>query len=147
MSDVADLGGDPACWAHVFDDGRERPDIRDVDDIEHLVRAFYRRAAMDDVLGPVFETAAVDWPSHIETLTAFWAWQLLLHRGYEGNPLRAHERLQATTPFTEEHFERWLELFGDTVDDLFAGPTAEIAKVRAAKMAAALRRILRSDHV
>ncbi len=37
----------------------------------------------------------MDWPSHIETLTDFWAWQLLGERGYETNPLRAHEPVHA----------------------------------------------------
>ena len=142
MTDRADLGGDPACWAHLFDDARDLPDLDDVVGIETLVRAFYRRAAMDDLLGPVFEAADVDWASHIPTVVDFWCWQLLQQPGYTGNTLRAHEELQAATPFTTQHFERWLELFDDTVDDLFAGPHAENAKARAAKMAAALQRLL-----
>ena len=52
-------------------------DIGDRHDIESLVRNFYRQAAMDDVLGPVFEAARVNWNAHIETLIEFWAWQLL----------------------------------------------------------------------
>lgn len=35
-------------------------DIVERDDIDRLVRAFYRDAATDDLLGPVFETANVD---------------------------------------------------------------------------------------
>ena len=42
-------GGDPPCWSCVFEDTRD--DIVDRDDIELLVRNFYRDAAMDDVLG------------------------------------------------------------------------------------------------
>jgi len=52
-------GGDPPCWSHLFDD--ERHDIADRDDVELLVRNFYRAAAMDDLLGPVFESAQIDW--------------------------------------------------------------------------------------
>lgn len=123
-----------------------RSDIVDRDDIETLVRSFYRDAATDDLLGPVFETADVDWPSHIATLTDFWAWQLLGQRGYEGNPLRAHEPVHAVHPFTDAHFDRWLELFTATVDSLHVGPLAEAAKQRATKMARALRRLLRDEH-
>ena len=73
---IRDLdGGDPPCWAHVFDD--TRADIVDRDDIEHLVRDFYRSAAMDDVLGPVSEAAHVNWNAHIATSIDFWSWQLL----------------------------------------------------------------------
>jgi truncated hemoglobin YjbI len=123
-----------------------RGDLTDRSDIELLVRSFYRYAAMDELLGPVFSSAHVDWPSHIETLTGFWAWQLLGQRGYEGNPLRAHEPLHARTPFVDTHYERWLELFVGTIDEHFAGPTAETAKGRATKMASALRRLLVGEH-
>ena len=53
----------------------------------------------DDMLGPVFEAADVDWTVHIAKLIDFWAWQLLGDPGYEGNPLRAHEPVHARTPF------------------------------------------------
>ena len=124
----------------------EREDLTDRTDIELLVRSFYRYAAMDEQLGPIFSAAHVDWPSHIDTLTEFWAWQLLGERGYEGNPLRAHEPSHARTPFSDTHFERWLDVFTATVDEHFVGPTAELAKQRAAKMAHALRRLLADEH-
>ena len=90
----ADLGGESPCYAHLL----EPPptDLETRGDIERLVRDFYRQAAMDDVLGPVFAAAHVDWPSHIGTLTDFWAWQLLGEPGYDGNPLRAHDPAQTT---------------------------------------------------
>jgi hemoglobin len=117
-------------------------DLSSRDDIERMVRNFYRQAAMDELLGPVFAAADVDWPSHIATLTDFWAWQLFGARGYEGNPLRAHEPVHACTPFAPAHYQRWLELFCDTVDADFGGPVADKAKLRGSKMADALRRLL-----
>lgn len=119
-----------------------RADLVDRHDIEVLVRDFYRQAAMDVLLGPIFAEAKVDWPTHIDTLVRFWSWQLLGEREYAGNPLRAHEPVHARTPFTHEHYERWLDLFTDTVDALFVGPNAELAKYRAAKMATAMARLL-----
>lgn len=119
-----------------------RTDLNDRDDIEVLVRSFYRYAAMDEILGPVFSAAGVDWPSHIDTITDFWSWQLLGRPGYEGNPLRAHLPAHAKTPFSDAHFDRWLDLFTSTVDEQFVGVIANTAKGRAAKMASALRRIL-----
>ena len=123
-----------------------RWDLTDRSDIELLVRSFYRYAAMDELLGPVFSAAHVDWPSHIETLTDFWTWQLLGQRGYGGNPLRAHEPVHARTPFADAHYERWFELFVGTIDEHFTGPIAETAKGRASKMASALRRLLAGEH-
>jgi hemoglobin len=106
------------------------------------VVAFYRAAAMDDLLGPIFHAAHVDWSVHIPKLVEFWAWQLFGERGYRGNPLRAHEPAHARTPFRAEHYERWLGLFIETVDAHFEGRVAEAAKERAARMANALRRLL-----
>ncbi len=140
MTIPVDVGGDPPCWSHRFEPPER--DLRDASDIGRLVRAFYRRAATDDLLGPVFEAAHVDWSVHIPKLIDFWSWQLFGVRGYEGNPLRAHEPLQTATPFRDEHYERWLELFEETVDDHFHGLNAEAAKSRARKMAKALRRLL-----
>jgi hemoglobin len=133
--------GDPACWAHLT----ERHDIATRSDVELLVRTFYRAAAMDDLLGPVFAAAQVDWPSHLATVADFWMWQLLGVRGYDGNPLLAHRPAHGATPFTDAQFDRWLTLFTETVDEHYEGPTAELAKSRAAKMAHALRRLLRGE--
>ena len=97
---------------------------------------------MDDVLGPVFQAARVNWHAHVETLIEFWAWQLLGSPGYDGQPLRAHEPVHARTPLSHAHYERWVELFCDTVDRSFQGPRAELAKGRGRKMAAAMERLL-----
>jgi hemoglobin len=133
-------GGDAPCWSHLFAD--EREDLVDRLGIELLVRNFYRDAAMDDLLGPVFEAAHVNWNAHIATLIDFWSWQLLGEPGYEGQPLRAHEPVHARTPLSHAHYERWVSLFCDTVDASFDGPNAELAKGRGRKMAAAMERLL-----
>ncbi len=125
------------------DELAQRTDIESRDDVELLVRSFYRYAAMDELLGPIFAAADVDWPSHIDTLTEFWTWQLLGRGDYQGNPLRAHEPVHAVTPFADEHFDRWLELFTSTIDEHFIGHAADVAKGRAQKMAKAMRRLLR----
>lgn len=117
-------------------------DLATRDDIERMVVDFYREAAMDDLLGPVFAAAHVDWPTHIDTLTAFWAWQLLGERGYDGNPLRAHEPIHTRTLFTTAHYGRWIALFCETIDEHYAGPMAEEAKTRGRKMAGALQQLM-----
>jgi hemoglobin len=118
------------------------PDLDSRERIEQFARDFYRRVAMDDLLGPVFAAVPVDWAAHIRKLTDFWAKQLLGASGYEGNPLRAHAPVAAHTPFRPEHYERWLGLFTSTVDEHLAGPYAELAKRRAWRMARALERLL-----
>jgi hemoglobin len=128
------------------DELANRGELSTRDDVELLVRSFYRYAAMDEILGPVFSAARVNWAVHIDTVTDFWSWQLLGERGYTGNPLRAHEPVHARTPFTDAHYERWLDLFVSTVDENFVGSTAETAKGRATKMATALRRLLSGEY-
>ena len=151
-----DLGGDPACWAHLDDpettptSGSEpadtgRPDLARRDDIERFVVDFYRQVAMDDLLGPIFAAEHVDWSVHIPKLVDFWAWQLLGEEAYERNPLRAHEPVHARNPFRAEHYLRWLDLFESTLDRSFAGPLAETARGRARRMAGALQRLLRGE--
>jgi len=120
-------------------------DLAERSDVERLVRTFYRQAAMDSLLGPVFAASIIDWNQHIETLVDFWCWQLFGQRGYVGNPLRAHEPAHGRTPFTAAHYERWVTLFVATIDDTFAGSTAELAKSRAIKMARSMRRLLGGD--
>jgi hemoglobin len=118
------------------------PDLDDRDRITQFVRDFYRQVAMDDLLGPVFARAHVDWAAHIPKLVDFWSWQLLGAPRYERNPLRAHEPVHARDPFEPELYERWLELFDATVDDSFYGAVADLAKDRARRMAHALQRLL-----
>jgi hemoglobin len=140
MRQLVQEGRDPTCWAHLFE--APTSDISDRADVDRFVRDFYRHAAMDDLLGPVFAATEMNWNAHIDTLVDFWSWQLLGQRGYVGNPLLAHAPVHARTPFTAEHYERWLELFEVTVDNAFSGPVAKLAKARARKMAAAMRRLL-----
>jgi len=117
-------------------------DISSRDDIERLVVAFYRDAAVDELLGPVFAAVGVDWSAHIPTLVDFWSWQLLSQRDYDGHPMRAHEDANERIPFTAEHYERWLDLFDTTVNELFEGPVADLARHRAHKIATAMHRFL-----
>jgi hemoglobin len=113
---------------------------RDLDDpveIAEMVRRFYADVAQDDVLGPVFnDVAQVDWSAHLPKLTAFWCRALLSIPGYEGNPFRAHGEVHARSPFTREQFERWLELFEDTVEGGWSGPKADQALAFAHRVAA-----------
>jgi hemoglobin len=41
-------------------------------------------------------------------------------------PFPPHKQL----PIAKEHFDRWMEIFTSTTDELFAGATAEEAKLR-----------------
>jgi hemoglobin len=78
--------------------------------IERLVRAFYDRARLDPLIGPVFEAKVQDWEPHITRMCAFWSSVALMSGRYSGQPMALHLPLPIDTP----HFDRWLELFAAT---------------------------------
>ena len=104
---------------------------RDLDspaEIAEMVRRFYQDVAQDDLLGPVFdEVAQVDWNEHLPKLTMFWSRALLGLHGYVGNPYRSHALINERSPFTPEHFDRWLQLFHDAVELGWIGPNVDRA--------------------
>ena len=118
----------------------EKQDIESEADIEKLVGQFYSLVRQDALLGPIFDDVArVDWVHHIPRLVGFWSTVLLGSEQYRSNPVPVHVALAQKTPIQSIHFERWLSLFKQTVDDLFAGERAEQAKIRAQSIAIVLQ--------
>ncbi len=113
-----------------------KPDLEGRAGIETLVNSFYGRVRSDELIGFIFdEVARTDWESHLPKMYAFWETVMFRSGGYTGNPLAAHAKLVPLTKMGREQFDRWLELFRSTVDDLFAGENAEHIKNCAADMA------------
>lgn len=107
-------------------------DITTLDDIKLLVNTFYAKVQKDELIGVIFNEKIQDrWPEHLEKMYRFWQTILLEVHTYSGSPFPPHKHL----PVNIEHFDRWMEIFTDTVDSLFIGPIAEEAKLRAEKMA------------
>lgn len=115
-----------------------RTPIESVADVELLVRRFYRALIPDPLLGPIFHAMAVDWSLLIPKLVDFWAGRLLGQPGYAGNPVGAHQPVLDRFPFGDVELARWLELWEETVDELFDGEVAELAKQRAGLRAGAI---------
>ena len=108
------------------------PDIQTEADVKTLVDTFYDKVNADALLAPVFnDFAHVDWPAHLPRMYDFWSGLLLHTSRYRGQPFLKHLPL----PITGPHFQRWLGLFTLTVDELFAGPVASEAKLRAQNIA------------
>jgi hemoglobin len=111
---------------------KERKELLTLEDIKTLVNAFYEKIRNHELLGPVFnERIGDNWPLHLEKMYRFWQTVLLEEHTYLGSPFLPHANL----PVDKKHFEAWMALFIQTVDELFAGIKAEEAKWRAAKMA------------
>lgn len=111
-------------------------DIKTREDVFLLVSTFYVKVRKDDILGPFFNDVIKDWDAHLERLTTFWESSLFLKTKYLGNPLEAHVKVdqENNNMITELHFGLWLNLWFQTIDELFEGEYAENAKQRARKM-------------
>ena len=115
-----------------------RHDIQTRADCEALVRAFYGRALADPVIGYLFtEVAQLDLEAHVPRITSFWETVLLGARSYGGGAFRPHLELHARSPLRRGHFQRWLLLWSATVDELFLGERAGLAKSHAERVAGA----------
>ncbi len=116
----------------------DRRDITTRADCEALVRAFYAKALDDTMIGYLFtDIAKLDLEAHVPEITSFWETVLLGAKSYAGGAFGPHLRLHQKSPIRSGHFERWLALWQETVDELFAGPTAELAKSHALRVARA----------
>lgn len=105
-------------------------DISNKSDIILLVDKFYEKVNADELLAPVFKH--VDWPAHLPVMYNFWSSMLLGDSTYKGNPFQKHMDLAIKAA----HFDRWLKLFSETVEENFEGIKAEETKNRARDIAA-----------
>lgn len=106
-----------------------RNDITDRRDVILLVNTFYDKVKSDPLIGKLF--SRVTWDTHLPVMYSFWSSMMLGEASYRGNPLQKHLPL----PLEKEHFERWLALWMETVDELFKGDRAEEIKMRAQSIA------------
>jgi hemoglobin len=121
---------------HILRQVRAVGDISTREDCERLVRAFYGKALTDVIIGWLFtDIARLDLEAHVPKITSFWETVLLGGHSYRGGAFAPHAMLHMKAPLHRGHFERWLWLWHATVDELFAGPRAELAKSHANRVA------------
>ena len=108
-------------------------DIASRADIESLMRQFYQRALADDLLGPKF--GAIDMEEHIPRIVDFWQSTTIGGANYTASPFGPHKPLA----LQQEHFDRWLSLFEQTLNECFAGPIAEQIWQKAGNVANMMR--------
>lgn len=113
-----------------------KSDIKTREDIFLLVSTFYEKVRKDEKIGYFFNNAIKNWDEHLDRLTTFWESNLFLKGKYLGDPLTAHAKVdkENNNSITELHFGIWLNLWYQTIDELFEGDYAENAKRRARKM-------------
>lgn len=111
-------------------------DISTRADIELLMNNFYERLLADERINYIFtDVAKLDIKTHIPVIADFWESVLLNKNVYHNNTMKVHMVLNDKTPLSKEHFNVWLTHFTFTVDELFEGNIALLAKQRARSVA------------
>jgi len=124
-------------------DEHPRTDLATRTDIEDLLRRFYGRVLVDDLLaGPFAEIRESGLESHLPIMCDFWETVLFGARLYQGSALRVHRSVHTRHRLEARHFVRWLTLWSTTVRQMFHGPIAEHATVQATRIARAMHRNL-----
>ena len=108
-----------------------KADISNFEDIVLFVDGFYSKVNQDELIGPIFHAVITDWNPHLAKMYDFWNAVLFGVAGFKGNPFARH----APLPIQKVHFERWLLLFEQTIDEHFLGALANETKKKAGMMA------------
>jgi hemoglobin len=122
----------------------KRQDIETREDLEFLLTEFYKIAVVDSEIGHHF--AELDLAAHLSIIVDFWEKVLFGKPVYFGHPLAVHRVLHEKSPLKLEHFQRWFKIFSQTIDKLFVGKTADVAKLRAKMIAHSLNQNLNPEN-
>ncbi len=113
-----------------------KSDITTRADIEKLMLQFYGKVKTDITIGFIFtDVAKINWSHHVPIIVDFWETILLDNPVYKKNAMEVHYALNKIIPLQKGHFDKWLLLFFETIDELFEGNTAKLAKARATSIA------------
>lgn len=111
-------------------------DIEKREDLELMLSRFYEKALQDELIQHFFITVVpLDLTHHLPLITDFWESVLLNKAGYRKNVMEVHLGISQKSLIEPQHVDRWVSLFTSTVDDLFEGPRATVARQRALSIA------------
>jgi hemoglobin len=117
-----------------------KKDIENRDDLLLLMQQFYKKLLVDDSISYLFtDVAKINLNHHFPVLVDFWDSILFQSDTYHKNAMQPHLALHQKAPLQKHHFDTWLGYFKQTVDELFDGQTAFIAKERATSIATVMQ--------
>lgn len=112
--------------------------IENREDLAVLVSAFYAKIREDELLGPIFNRhlKGEQWDEHLGKLTDFWETTLFGIAKFKGSPTKKHAMVDKTANYsiTPTHFGKWVQLWFETIDELYEGVLADKARQSARKM-------------
>lgn len=107
-------------------------DIRNREDIRLLMERFYDKLLADESISYLFtDVAKIKLDEHFPVLVDFWDSILFQADTYHKNAMKPHLDLHQQSPLEAHHFKTWLGYFMATVNELFEGEKAELARQRA----------------
>lgn len=115
------------------------------ENIRKMVDRFYSQILKDEIVAPFFieklgdEMISDEWQTHLNLLTNFWASTIMGDNSYSGQPVKPHMHMEGLQRVT---FERWLELFFETLDRYYTKDNADIFKVKSQNIANNFMRLL-----
>lgn len=116
-----------------------KKDVSNREDIDSVINAFYAKVQQDEIISSYFsEVISVDWSIHLNKMAGFWENVLFFTGDYEGNPLDTHRHIHQKRPTNSQHFDRWKELFYETLDELFEGENVSKMKEHTDAIAAVM---------
>lgn len=117
-----------------------KKDISSREDLLQLLTLFYSKLLADKSISYLFtDIAKIDLPHHMGTLVNFWDSVLFQNDVYRKNAMQPHLVLHQKSPLQKHHFETWLTYFNESVDELFEGEKAFLAKERALSIATVMQ--------
>ena len=113
--------------------------IESREDVQLLVNTLYSKIRKDELLGPIFNSyiSEYEWPQHLIKLTDFWETNLFGVPKFKGSPTQKHLKVDENLEYRIDplHFGKWLQLWVETINELFVGDRADKAIYMARKMA------------
>jgi hemoglobin len=117
-----------------------KKDIGSREDIELLMKTFYDHLLSDERISYIFtDVAKIDIEKHLPIIVDFWETVILHKNVYHNNTMKIHLDLHKKSVLSKEHFEVWLSHFNTSVDELFEGTNALLAKQRAKSVATVMQ--------
>lgn len=117
-----------------------KKDIEHKEDIKAFVDVFYARLLEDPLLRPIFlDVAGINLADHLPIIYDFWDSVLFQTGTYRGDTLEKHLELHMEQPLGKKHFDQWLQLFNETLNDFFTGKKAHEAKQKARSIATVMK--------
>jgi len=111
-------------------------DIESREELEMFLRAFYKKAFVDDLIGHFFtEVVPLDLKTHIPVIASFWESIVFNKHSYRKNVMEVHQHIHHLSKIEKRHLERWVKLFTETLDERFTGSKTELMKQRARSIA------------